>query len=68
MVMKNLLIKFVRCDNEKEFISNINIYKKLLINSKEVTDIYKKNYSVEAMNYNFTKLIKSFIQPKSNDI
>ena len=58
----------VRCDNEKEFISNINIYKKLLINSKEVTDIYKKNYSVEAMNYNFTKLIKSFIQPKSNDI
>ena len=58
----------IRCDNEKEFISNINTYKKLLINSKEVSDIYKKNYSVDAMNYNFTKLIKSLIQQKSNDI
>ena len=58
----------IRCDNEKEFISNINIYKKLSINSKEVSDIYKKNYSVDAMNYNFTKLIKNLIQLKSNDI
>ena len=58
----------IRCDNEKEFIYNINIFKKLLIDSKTVSDIFIKNYSVDAMNYNFTKLIKSFIQSKSDDI
>ena len=51
----------ILCDDEDEFIKKIDIYKKLIDLEENVLEIYHKNYSVEAMNLNFTKLIKSLI-------
>tara|TARA_B100000795_G_C22749510_1_gene418761 strand:+ start:142 stop:1209 length:1068 start_codon:yes stop_codon:yes gene_type:complete len=49
------------CDDEDNFIKKINNYGELINLEENVLKIYHKNYSIEAMNLNFTKLIKSLI-------
>ena len=49
------------CDDEDNFIKKINNYGELINLEENVLRIYHKNYSIEAMNLNFTKLIKSLI-------
>ena len=50
---------FIKCQNEAEFIDNIKNYKKLIFKKEKILEIFKKNYSIEAMSLNFNKLIKS---------
>jgi len=50
---------FIKCQNEAEFIDNIKNYKKLIFEKEKILEIFKKNYSIEAMSLNFNKLIKS---------
>ena len=51
----------IRCNNEIDYINSIKNYKQIISVEEEVLEIFNKNYSIEAMSLNFSRLIKNLL-------